>query len=143
MTNDRWDSLVRATEEIAPGRRGLLATLLALGAAGVTGNPTFVAAGKKKRKRCKKKKCPRPPTCGDLCGANCNFCYSRTAGSPLCSDIAFFSMTCTPCETDNQCLGTNFPYCLSSRLELAAGLVQEISCQGSPPGACGNPIPCA
>jgi hypothetical protein len=133
MEGSRFDRLTRGRAR----RPVLLAAFAVLGAAGLAGPGAEVARGKKKR--CKKK-CPRPFRCAD-CPAACSHCYQREDASPLCGGLTDAPTICDPCNSDGDCAGTGYPYCLVGSTIKATGQTQAITCLGFP-GACRQILGC-
>lgn len=85
--------------------------------------------------------CPEPPpapTCAQACGL-CILCYTRAADSHLCSFDTRFITDCenpsSSCSSDNDCVGTDRPYCVTH--VQARGSVERFDiCAGSPGGHC-------
>jgi hypothetical protein len=127
---------------VVAGRRRLVATFATLGGAVLAARSTHPVAGKKRR--CKKRKCSPPPNCDGVCGPGCKGCLHRRQGAPLCANGAVFSsMPCLPCVSDNDCVGTDFPYCVSGGTDLTTGQPLAVAvCTGSSPGICTMPSPC-
>ena len=161
MDADRFDTLARSLTDSASRRRllaGLSGGLLASITLTATREPT--QAKKKKTiticvngqtQKTKKKgfqtrfpgatvgACTSPPkpTCAASCGATCSTCYERITGQVLCGGVA--SALCEPpCRSDNDCLGTDRPYCTKSFTDRATGETSDWGC----PAACTNVAPC-
>jgi len=130
MDHDGVDDLARTmtssrlTTTVLPRGRAVMLAAAAIGAMTRLGSSFAEAgAGKRKKKRRKTKAAPppcptcptlpAPPTCDQVCGATRCLCYLRPGSSILCADSAHRTQCTMPCATDNDCLGTEFPYCLS------------------------------
>lgn len=107
MDGSRFDAWAQTQ-----GRRGALATFVGatLGLLGIT-----VAEGKKRGKRKKHKK-PKPLTCGEQCMADA--CFHRPYGPSLCGNH-YGVAACMHCSSDQACVGSDFPYCITSFTETA------------------------
>ena len=71
---------------------------------------------KKRRKRRRQRKQrnrnpPSPPTCAEQCAAQFEVCFERAVDSTLCGDT--FSTSCKPCFSDQDCVESGEPYCLT------------------------------
>lgn len=69
---------------------------------------------KRKRKRRRRKnrnsKLSSPPTCAEQCPEGVDVCLDRAADSTLWGNNV--STQCTPCSSDQDCVGSAFAYCL-------------------------------
>jgi hypothetical protein len=71
------------------------------------------------RKRRKKRRKPSPrPSCADLCPPTSQYCFGRPVGPPLCGEIAEIT-GCTECATDQDCIESTKPYCITTITERA------------------------
>jgi hypothetical protein len=137
----------------AISRRGSLLTLGGAALAASLARPGLISAKKHKKKR-KKQECPAPPppptcpqppappTCGQVCPITCDhpdpvtfdepfYCFTRQDGPLLCGtggdpDCA------TSCSSDNDCIETERPYCVTDYTIMDSGQFSTI-CGG--PGA--------
>lgn len=66
---------------------------------------------RKKRRRRKKRNGAPPPTCAVRCSAAFAVCFDRAVDSTLCGDT--LTTNCTPCFTDQDCVESDRPYCLT------------------------------
>lgn len=99
------------------------------------------AANKKGRKR---KKCRQesPPSCAEVCSSSCNLCVHRKVDSVLCSAGVSGVAPCgEPCFSDNDCVNTPFPYCVTRTENRQSGLVLDLACNGVL-GRCAAMFPC-
>jgi hypothetical protein len=95
----------------AQGRRGALASLLTGGLGLLT---TAEAVARKKHKKRKRKKKPNPLSCAEQCTADA--CFHRTYGPPLCGNH-YGVAACMHCSSDQACVDSDFPYCITSFTE--------------------------
>lgn len=119
-------------------RRGALVRVGAV-FLGLAAAPDLARAKKGKRKRrCKPVNQPENvPTCEEHCFPEFPFCYTRTAGPPLCANAANEGGD-TPCAIDQECLGDpGKPYCLVTVTNRDTGSTQRfIACEPYPTGCC-------
>jgi hypothetical protein len=136
MDANRFDHLAHRLGA-TPTRRITLGGLAALTALVMAMGRAEVLARKKHKKK-RKKKPPLPPTCLESCHAPCTACFTRKEGSLLCGSIEGVTLASCggPCFTDNDCVGTGFPYCALSLEERATGDVTEFSICDDVPGRC-------
>jgi hypothetical protein len=138
MNDHGLDDLLRSLTE---SRRAVLGGTIAAGSSwlGVAGG----AAKKKRRKKtCAKKPCPEcpvPATCPEACSSSCGVCVTRVGAPPLCGATA--TKTCaTACASDNDCAGTDDPYCASQFFRFSTGQTADLC--STPGGFCTNVFPC-
>lgn len=93
---------------------------------------------KKKCKKKRKKKMPETPTCSELCGFDCTYCFFRADAPPLCGEIQGNSCL-VPCASDNDCVGEDDPYCVARIDHRPTGDTLDVcvDCGGCPAGALG------
>lgn len=140
MDNERFAWLRRRLRTAQSRRDALGKGLATLGVL----TSTMAADARKKRK--KKRKNKKPPTCLESCNAPCTACFTRKEGSVLCGNILGVELApCgEPCFTDNDCVGSGFPYCALRQEERATGELTEFAqCQPNVPGRCTSIPACA
>jgi hypothetical protein len=83
---------------------------------------------------------PPPPLvdCNALC-PGCAFCHIRAEGVPLCSNGS--GSDCKPCTSDQDCLGTSRPYCVSKMIVRINGRILD-ECGGHPGLVCASVPAC-
>ena len=85
--------------------------------------------------------CPPPPppapACAEVCGS-CTLCYHRGIDTLLCSSDTRFIAGCddpaSACTSDNDCLGTDRPYCITHIQP--RGSTERFDICGTPGGHC-------
>jgi hypothetical protein len=114
---------------LSGSRRTILAALL--GAVGVVRDvPTTEARRTRKKRR-------KPTSCAKQCGERCSTCYERASGAVLCGGVG--SADCAqPCRSDNDCLGTERPFCTTGFTDRATGEKATWGCAA----ACTNVAAC-
>ena len=139
MDDGQFDTLTRAPHAPRSRRMILWSGMAWAGALGshVTGDTALA------RKRCRKKgKKPSPPSCAEACPASCNLCVRRKVDSVLCSAGVFGAPACgEPCFSDNDCVNTPYPYCVTHTENRRSGDVVELECNGVL-GRCTTILPC-
>jgi hypothetical protein len=151
MDRTRFDTLVRHLEVRQPRRVSVGRGLAALVSLGVVMSGSEVEAKKGKKKK-KKNRCPilpppptcppppAPPTCAQVCPTTCEnavgaddpfFCFTRGDGPLLCGTGAEPDCAIS-CTSDNDCVGTDKPYCITGYQIMTTGQQSDI-CGG--PGA--------
>jgi hypothetical protein len=125
MDHDRYDALARRVDA-AQSRRFTLGGIAALAALGLAMSSAEIDAKKKRRKK-KRRKQP-PPTCAETCGRDCQYCFTRATDSTLCGSIVGAgAIPCNaPCFSDNDCVGTPRPYCVTRYTDRETGESQQI-----------------
>jgi hypothetical protein len=139
MDDSRLDALVRSLAA-DHSRRGLthLCGGLALGGPLALLGLSETAAKRKKYKRKRRKEKeptaggtpvppPPPPTCAESCSAPCNNCFHRPVGPPLCGDSGQ-GFCSRPCLSDNDCLGTDSPYCIIGHTDRLTNAFDQPNC---------------
>lgn len=132
----------RATAQAITG--GGLAALLA---------PLAGAEAKNKRKKRKRRKkqrnkeneepqCPEPPACPEpaacpaACAAPFSGCFTRAVGEPLCG-TGSNADGCLACQSDQDCVGADAPYCVTTVTNLLSGDTSPIAtCPDYDVGVC-------
>jgi hypothetical protein len=122
MDESRIDTLMRRLETGHSRRSTLERGLAALGAIGLTTVPVGAQARKRKRKRRKR---PKPPTCREACGSACGGCARRAEGGFLCYTGTTSSSCANTCQSDDDCVGSGYPYCVRSIEFLVSGLISH------------------
>ena len=145
MDTGRFDNLLRGLGA-GMGRRGVLAGVTAALAMAVPRSLGIEETAARKEK--KKKGGAPPPTCAQLCPADAE-CASRAADSTLCGSGSFL-IGCTPCSSDQDCLGVTSggsrkPYCLTAITTRTTGETRRTTGAGAPfcpgtasPGVCAD-----
>lgn len=158
MNNDALDAFARQTAAIFTRRRTMQAFGIgALGAIAAGFEDILGEKDKKKKRRKKRKKRqrqrkrrkqgnntspppdpdPPEPTCFELCDSSSEGCFERAADSTLCADT--LSTDCTPCRSDQECIDSDSPYCLTSITIRDSGLPSTLLtalCGGFTDGVC-------
>lgn len=125
MSNEALDAFARHADALLSRRRTMQGIGLGIVATIVAGFDDALATNRKrkrrqrKRKRRKKRNNSSPPTCAELCAEGIDLCFERASDSTLCGNT--FNTQCTVCSSDQDCLGTPFPYCLSGLTVRATG----------------------
>lgn len=139
-------AFARQAEAILDRRRTLRGIGLGTVAAAAAGLDDALAKNKNKDKKQKRRKRRRrkdrkrnnasPPSCAEQCPEEFDHCVDRAADSSLCADQ--FSTQCNPCFSDQDCLGSEFAYCVGVNgiTVRATGAVFPLNCGGSITAVC-------
>ena len=116
MRDEALERFARQADALLSRRTTVLSVGLGMLVALGTKLDEALAKNKKKRRRRKRRRRQRrrrknaPQTCAEQCAAEFVACFARAADSTLCGDTA--ESLCTPCTSDQDCVGDEFPYCL-------------------------------
>jgi hypothetical protein len=133
MDNNGIDRLARRLEVAQTRRASLGNGFAALSALGFALGRTDVEAKKKHKEHHKKRKSV-PPTCAELCGFACEFCFVRADAPTLCGTAN--GTVCVPCSSDNDCVGGD-PYCVAQVVNRENN--SDVSSFCDPDGGCDCP----
>lgn len=120
MSLDTLTAFARQAEAILDRRRTLQGFALGTAAAAAAGLDDALAKNKNKNKKKKRRKRRRrkdrkrnktsAPSCAEQCPEGFDRCFERAGDSTLCADALFTQ--CIPCSSDQDCLGSDVPYCV-------------------------------
>jgi hypothetical protein len=144
MDARRFDTLTRLLRGVQTRRKAAHGGLSAIAALGFGAAAAPAVATAKRRKKGKRRRKPkRPPSCAKTCADTCSLCVRRKKDSVLCSSGVTGVAVCgAPCVSDNDCVGTSFPYCVTQTENRQSGLVLDLECNGVL-GLCTAIAPCA
>jgi hypothetical protein len=130
MDSQRFDALARALTP-TPTRRRLSQAVTGLALSGALASACdrrSANAGKRKQ------------SCAQRCPEACPYCLTRADAPPLCAGGFVVDCDVRVCSSDNPCVGTTWPYCVTRAASRGVGDLGKVCPDGK--GHCARPDPC-